>query len=299
MTKSLKTRYAEEARRAFLSSRCLAHISFETSCRAAGSADTITSATGRSIDEAALLPPLVLRTRNAYIPVLESEAAASQVTAGQASDFDLILGAVDYSRGLVSTATPARHLLVYADEACVRLANGDQLIAVYEPYDSSRDEALGINEQSLATSVLPEFSGHAIQRVNALNEIQAAFGLAIRDLAKILNLSPPQIYRWLDPSDQVRLSAKSLNRLEEIGSLAKTWKVQSKTPLGSASKDPGSFVREAIALMSQEKIDPSKIKKTLVRQAEYLKDRPRTLSSKLRDRGIAPRSRAQFRDDDE
>lgn len=128
-------------------------------------------------------------------------------------------------------------------------------------------------------------------RIRRLAQVQAAFGFTIQELAGILNRSRTQIYKWLDAVEPVELHSESRRRLEQISRLAERWIAQSAVPLSAVSREflPGGAT--IVELLSEASIDEGAIGTAFRYLAEQLKDRPQTLSERLRGRGFKPRKR--------
>lgn len=136
----------------------------------------------------------------------------------------------------------------------------------------------------------------AALRVERLTRIQTSLGTSLQALAEILRISRPQLYKWLDLTQSVRLQAESSARLLEVERLAVEWSQRSRLPLGSAINEltpEGS----PLDLLSEENLDAARIQRALVAIAERLREAPKSPAERMRQAGFARRQRPLPPDD--
>ncbi len=107
-------------------------------------------------------------------------------------------------------------------------------------------------------------------RVSRLSLIQAALGLPIQGLADVLRISRVQLYKWLDPTNDISLHETSRKRLEVIERLAMQWRNLSRAPIGALWKEPLSDFPTLQALLTAEDIIEAEVAAALRQLSEYL-----------------------------
>lgn len=129
----------------------------------------------------------------------------------------------------------------------------------------------------------------ARSRVERLTRLQAAFGFTIRDLAAVLGVTRPQLYKWLDAAIEVKLQEKSRARLSMIERIARAWSSRSSAPLSSVSHEPLPSGDTLYARMCADVVDEA----ALLRSFDELVCREQqnvgSRSQRLREAGYARR----------
>jgi transcriptional regulator with XRE-family HTH domain len=126
-------------------------------------------------------------------------------------------------------------------------------------------------------------------RVERLAAIQAALGFTTQDLAAVLGLSRPQLYRWLDAADDVRLQDAKRQRLAAVERVAKAWQERSNAPLRSVAHEPLANGNTLFALLSADAIDEAALRAAFDELTAKLHAQPKTLSQRLADAGFKRR----------
>jgi transcriptional regulator with XRE-family HTH domain len=126
-------------------------------------------------------------------------------------------------------------------------------------------------------------------RVDRLAAIQAALGFTTQDLAAVLGLSRPQLYRWLDAADDVRMQDAKRQRLAAVERVAKAWQDRSPAPLRSVAHEPLANGSTLFALLSSDAIDEAALRAAFDELTAKLQAQPKTLSQRLADAGFKRR----------
>jgi len=126
-------------------------------------------------------------------------------------------------------------------------------------------------------------------RVERLSAIQAALGFTMQDLAAVLRLSRPQLYRWLDAADDVRMQDARRQRLATVERLAYAWRERSQTPLRSVARESLAVGGTLFARLSAEVIDEPAVQAAFDELAAKLRAMPKSLSQRLADAGFKRR----------
>lgn len=126
-------------------------------------------------------------------------------------------------------------------------------------------------------------------RVERLAVVQAALGFTTQDFAAVLGLSRPQLYRWLNAADDVRLQDAKRQRLVTVERLAKAWQDQSSTPLRSVAHEPLAAGGTVLERLTAEVIDEADVLTIFGELATKLHAIPNTRSQRLADAGFKRR----------
>lgn len=142
-------------------------------------------------------------------------------------------------------------------------------------------------------------SAAARLRVERLAAVQAALGLSTSDLAQVLGLSRPGLYKWLDASNDLRLQEASRERLAMVERIAKQWRERSTSPLGSVAQEPLADGRTVLAMTTAENIDEAAVVDVFDELVAKLAGKPKSRSQKLTEAGFKrrPSSRSLPSDD--
>lgn len=180
---------------------------------------------------------------------------------------------------LVSTSWPttAPELLVDLDE--YRTENS------WKRWAGQAKEAL----RNAASTARRQTTAAGRWRVERLSALQAAFGFTIQDLAAVLGITRPQLYKWLDAANDIKLQETSRARLSTVERIAKEWSSRSKAPLSSVSKELLAAGGTVFASMSADAIDDGVVTGAFDELMAKLDERPKSRSQRLREAGFARR----------
>lgn len=141
-----------------------------------------------------------------------------------------------------------------------------------------------------AASVAPRQTTAAARwRVERLSSLQAAFGFTIQDLAAVLGITRPQLYKWLDAANDIKLQEASRARLATVERIAKEWAARSSAPLSSVAKEPLAAGASVFALLSADVIDDVGVIAAFDELVGKLQERPKSRSQRLREAGFTRR----------
>jgi len=161
--------------------------------------------------------------------------------------------------------------------------------------ESTRKAFLEAATQAAAKSATPQavetqdLQAEAQRRVQRLVAIQAALGLTMQDLAVALNLSRPQLYKWLDASQDVRLQEAKRQRLDAVERIAKAWQARSAVPLRAVAHEPLANGRTAFELLAADAIDEVAVNAAFGELTAKLQTQPKTRSQLLAEAGFKRR----------
>jgi transcriptional regulator with XRE-family HTH domain len=161
--------------------------------------------------------------------------------------------------------------------------------------ESTRKAFLEAATKAAAKSATPQAveaqdpQAEAKRRVQRLVAIQAALGLTMQDLATALNLSRPQLYKWLEPSQDVRLQEAKRQRLDTIERVAKAWQARSAAPLRAVAHEPLANGRTAFELLAADAIDEVAVNAAFSELTAKLQAQPKTRSQLLAEAGFKRR----------
>ena len=105
----------------------------------------------------------------------------------------------------------------------------------------------------------------------------------------MLGLSRPQLYRWLDAADDVRMQDAKRQRLAAVERVAKAWQDRSSAPLRSVAHEPLANGSTPFALLSADAIDEAALRAAFDELTAKLQAQPKTLSQRLADAGFKRR----------
>lgn len=142
-------------------------------------------------------------------------------------------------------------------------------------------------------------SAAARLRVERLAALQAALGLSTSNLAQVLGLSRPGLYKWLDVFNDVKLQGASRERLAAVERIAKLWRERSTAPLSSVSNEPLADGRTVLAMMVADQFDEDAVLGAFDELLAKLAGKPKTRSQKLADAGFKRRPSAKSLPSDE
>ena len=142
-------------------------------------------------------------------------------------------------------------------------------------------------------------SATARLRVERLAALQATLGLSTSNLAQVLGLSRPGLYKWLDVSSDVKLQGASRERLAAVERISKLWRERSKAPLSSVSNEPLADGRTVLAMMVADEFDEDAVIGAFDELLAKLVGKPKTRSQKLADAGFKRRPSAKSLPSDE
>lgn len=126
-------------------------------------------------------------------------------------------------------------------------------------------------------------------RVERLSVLQAAFGFTIQDLAAVLDITRPQLYKWLDVANDIKLQEASRVRLATVERIAKEWTSRSRAPLSSAGKEPLNAGGMAFEMLTADAIDEAAVIAAFDELMARLQAKPKSRSQRLREAGFSRR----------
>lgn len=168
--------------------------------------------------------------------------------------------------------------------APVLLPSGHGATDVLSPSQDATDSMYTDHQHSAA-----EWA-HAAQRVERLTEILVNLGLSIQTLAEVLQVSRPQLYKWLDAEKLISLQKDSVRRLDEVEWLAKSWRTLSVAPLGPWVRERIDGDRSLLDILTVEPLPTAEIERTLSRIAARITQAPKSKSARLREAGFTRRA---------
>lgn len=161
--------------------------------------------------------------------------------------------------------------------------------------ESTRKAFLEAATQAATKSAPPQaveaqdLQAEAQRRVQRLVAIQAALGLTMQDLAVALNLSRPQLYKWLDASQDVRLQEAKRQRLDAVERIAKAWQARSAAPLRAVAHEPLANGRTVFELLAADAISEAAVNAAFDELTAKLQTKPKTRSQLLAEAGFKRR----------
>lgn len=161
--------------------------------------------------------------------------------------------------------------------------------------ESTRKAFLEAATQAATKSATPQaveaqdLQAEAQRRVQRLVAIQAALGLTMQDLAVALNLSRPQLYKWLDASQDVRLQEAKRQRLDAVERIAKAWQARSAAPLRAVAHEPLANGRTVFELLAADAISEAAVNAAFDELTAKLQTQPKTRSQLLAEAGFKRR----------
>lgn len=180
---------------------------------------------------------------------------------------------------LVSTSWPTTspELLVELDEY--------QASTSWTRWAGQAKEAL----QNAASTARRQTTSAARWRVERLSALQAAFGFTIQDLAAVLGITRPQLYKWLDAANDIKLQEARRVRLAMVERIAKEWTSRSNAPLSAVSKEPLNAGGNVFTMLTVEAINEAVVIAAFEELVGKLQERPKTRSQRLREAGFTRR----------
>lgn len=145
----------------------------------------------------------------------------------------------------------------------------------------------------------PDTVSAAGMRVDRLARIQAALGLTMVDLADVLRVSRPQLYKWFDTAYDGALQDANRCRLEVVERLARRWRERSAGPLRAVTREPLANGGTVFDRLTAEPIDDDSVIATFDELAEKLKAQPKTRSRLLAEAGFTRRPSIRLLPSDE
>jgi transcriptional regulator with XRE-family HTH domain len=237
---------------------------------------------------------------------------------------------IEAAKETAAPAYPCAHLLLEPSTPLLIKASGSvvfvkQCLTAATPYalrdkswpttatvliESTRADARSVFWERCAEQAREAFEHAATQqrrtataaarmRVERLAAIQAALGFTTQDLAAVLGLSRPQLYRWLDAADDVRMQDAKRQRLAAVERVAKAWQERSPAPLRSVAHEPLANGSTLFALLSADAIDEAALRDAFDELTAKLQAQPKTLSQRLADAGFKRRPSSRSLPSDE
>ena len=212
-----------------------------------------------------------------------------------------IIGVGSTGRGFVTALIPGTKVMLMSTS---RPTTAPELLVDLDEYQTENSwtrwagqahEAL----QNAASTAHRKTTAAARWRVERISSIQAAFGFTIQDLAAVLGITRPQLYKWLDAANDIKLQETSRARLSMVERIAKEWLSRAKVPLSSVSKEPLSAGGTVFASMSAGVIDEGVVVGVFDELTAKLQERPKSRSQRLREAGFARRPSVRSLSSDE
>lgn len=153
--------------------------------------------------------------------------------------------------------------------------------------------------QNAASTARRQTTAAARWRVERLSALQAAFGFTIQDLAAVLGITRPQLYKWLDAANPTQPQEANRARLATVERIAKEWTSRSKAPLSSVSKEPLTTGGTVFTLMSADVINDAAVIGAFGELIAKLQEKPKSRSQHLREVGFTRRPSVRSHPTDE
>jgi hypothetical protein len=202
-----------------------------------------------------------------------------------------------------STKLPgATRTFLFVDTSALLATSATQIVTVEDcDMDSWAGWAKASNAalQKPTTAVRAAPSAIAKLRVNRLAALQAALGLSTSDLAQVLALSRPGLYKWLDISSDVKLQESSRERLAVIERIATQWRERSTAPLSTVAREPLADGRTVFSMLAAEQVNAAAVLGAYDELIAKLAGKPKSRSQKLTDTGFKRRPSARSLTSDE
>lgn len=189
-----------------------------------------------------------------------------------------------------STPVPSGWFTAEAERAG---GHGEDASAIaWSRWIESTGEALGEGacaNTGQRTGASPDQDAAPRRRVQRLVAIQAALGLTMQDLASALTLSRPQLYKWLDAVQDVRLQEAKRHRLDAIERLANDWQSRTAAPLRAVAHEPLADGGTVLDLLAAEVIDEAAVAAAFEELVGKLRMQPKSRSQVLAASGFRRR----------
>lgn len=144
--------------------------------------------------------------------------------------------------------------------------------------------------RNAASTARRQTTAAARWRVERLSSLQAAFGLSIQDLAAVLGITRPQLYKWLDAANDIKLQETSRARLATVERIASEWVARASAPLSAVSKEPLAVGASSVFdLLSADVIDDGRVIAAFDELVGKLQEKPKSRSQRLREAGFTRR----------
>lgn len=208
----------------------------------------------------------------------------------QGADVNLV-EVVSASRGLVTALTAGTKVMLastsWSTTAPELLVDLDEFHAEnsWSRWTGQAKEAL----QKAASTARHQTTAAARWRVERLSALQSVFGFSIQDLAVVLDITRPQLYKWLDAANDIKLQEASRARLATVERVAKEWSSRSQAPLSSVSKEPLTAGGSVFALLSTNVINDAAVVGAFDELTAKLQEKPKSRSQRLREAGLSRR----------
>lgn len=135
-------------------------------------------------------------------------------------------------------------------------------------------------------------------RVEKIVAIQSAFGISVQLLAKFLNISRAQLYKWMDAAKEIELQESSTIRLNLLDTLAVRWATISQAPLNNYIHDRLSTGGNIVDLLSADVLDASAVGAAFMELATLTSGRPKSLADRMLETGFQARRQASMPSDE-
>lgn len=212
-----------------------------------------------------------------------------------------IIGTGSYRMGTKPLTGATRAVLIVGTDACLATS----AIPTVAVEDFSADSWSRWSEASQAAFLKATAEAKAAPsaaarlRVERLAAIQAVLGLSTLDLAQVLGLSRPGLYKWLDASSNVKPQGASRERLAAVERIAKQWRERSTAPLSTVAHEPLADGRTILSMMVADQIDEAAIVGAYDELLGKLAGKSKSRSQKLAEAGFKRRPSAKSLPSDE
>lgn len=154
-------------------------------------------------------------------------------------------------------------------------------------------------EGKLSSIIKAEPAPSPALRVERIARIQGAMGLQMQELAQVLLISRPNLYKWLDSSKEIALQGANRDRLALIERVASAWRAQTKAPFSAVAREPLSRGRSVMELLSAENCVEEEILEALKEASAKLRTSAMSTSQKMVRAGFTRRKARYSSADDE
>lgn len=146
----------------------------------------------------------------------------------------------------------------------------------------------GSNENTVVSFKKPTtaHSTEAAIRASRLSVIQSSFGASMKMLSEILRISRPQLYKWFDTSQLIRLQDESISRLIAVEQLAREWTALSPMPLASWVHEQPIDRQSLLEMLTAPSLELDEIDRAFRLVAQQLQNKPKSRGQLMRDAGF-------------
>jgi len=136
-------------------------------------------------------------------------------------------------------------------------------------------------------------------RAQRLSRIQAAFGFPMAELAAVLRVSRQMLYRWFDPTQDIRLQDLSRSRIDLMERIAVAWSMRSRASMRNLAHEPLAGGGTLLQLLSAADIDETIVVRALDVVVRAAAGKAKSPTQRLIDAGVRRRASTRALPDDE